>query len=557
MMGNRFIKPNTGKRNGAHWMRQIAILSLCTSLSACIGGKEETVGTVGTIGHVTGFFGGVAADEPNAAIVGRDILSAGGSAADAAVAMYFALSVTLPSSASLGGGGVCIAHNSHGKKTETLDFLSPDNAVNSSGKPRVVAVPGGPRGLISLYSKMGKLKWAGLVAPGEKLARFGTRVSRAFAEDLKTAQKVVLADPQMRSVFAKPDGTLLKEGESFQQLKLAGLLSRLRVKGPGELYTGPFGMSFISEVKSVGGDLEFAELRDFLPTWRGVISIPYSLSFQYQFPDIKGPSSKTAAQMMAMLVHEDRFRETSVEQRPHLLAETGARAFADMHNWYDWKQGSKMPSNALISEQRTEQLMSMYQGGQSVPPAKQGGTGRPSDPTGTSFVTFDRQGNAVACSFTMNGLFGAGRMTPSTGVVLARTAEAGNSGYGSLSVMLMTNRLDSTLYYASAASGGWPAITAMVETTANATMNTDDSLAQAISKPRVHPGGGRGVTYLENITGKEPVEKALISRQHKVEQVGGMGLVHAMFCPTGIREKDVSCSIQTDPRGLGLAMDSN
>jgi len=62
----------------------------------------------GQVGFIQENFGGVVSDEPRSALVGRDVLSAGGTAVDAAVATYFAMAVTYPGAATLGGGGICV-----------------------------------------------------------------------------------------------------------------------------------------------------------------------------------------------------------------------------------------------------------------------------------------------------------------------------------------------------------------------------------------------------------------------------------------------------------------
>ena len=152
---------------------------------------EET--NLGQIGLIEGFLGGVAADEPRAALIGRDVLSAGGSAADAATAVYFALAVTLPSSASLGGGGVCLVHDTPSARTEAIRFLARRPADVPPGTARPSAVPGNPRGFFALHSKYGVLRWEQVVAPAEGLARFGTPVSRALARDLKQVGTALLA----------------------------------------------------------------------------------------------------------------------------------------------------------------------------------------------------------------------------------------------------------------------------------------------------------------------------------------------------------------------------
>ena len=79
----------------------VVLLSVVTIVLAACGGPRPPVGQ---IGNVSGFLGVVATDEPNAALVARDALSAGGSAVDAAVAAFFMLSVTYPAGAGVGGG---------------------------------------------------------------------------------------------------------------------------------------------------------------------------------------------------------------------------------------------------------------------------------------------------------------------------------------------------------------------------------------------------------------------------------------------------------------------
>ena len=150
-------------RAGRRPVSLAAAWTLALALAACAGGPS------GQVLEVEGFGGLAAADEPYAATVGRDILGKGGTAADAAVAMYFTMAVTLPSRAGLGGGGVCIAFDQEAEEAQIIDFL-----------PRVTpgggVIPGNARGMAVLHAQHGSQRWQYLLRRPENLGRWETDV---------------------------------------------------------------------------------------------------------------------------------------------------------------------------------------------------------------------------------------------------------------------------------------------------------------------------------------------------------------------------------------------
>ncbi|MFQ5765284.1 MAG: gamma-glutamyltransferase [Rhodospirillales bacterium] len=519
--------------------------------------KGEDESQRGTIGFVQGFLGGVAADEPRAALIGRDILSAGGTAADAAVAVSFALSVTLPSSASLGGGGLCVVHDAKAEKTETLDFQAgvPKRIPATATQP--TAVPGNVRGLAALHAKYGRLPWAQLVSPAESMARFGNQVSRALARDLQSVSPAMLADPEMRKILSRgKGGGIIREGDFFKQLDLSAVLGRLRARGAGDFYTGPLARQLVNAVTEAGGSLSVEDLRGYVPRWGPTLKIRHIKSTTFHFPMAASPSGILAAQMMGMLLENDEWEDATPAERAHLMAETAARAFAGRERWLRQDGTSAVDPVSLVSGDRIENLVAEIQTRRrpTINAANVHPVETTASPAGTGFVVADREGSAVACALTLNNLFGAGRVAPGMGIILAALPGLRGRGPDSLAAVLLVNNVHNVFYYAAAGSGGAVAPSALVAVTTGALLGkVEEDLEMALAAKRVHHGGAPDLTYYEQGLGAAIVND-LARRGHRLKPIPAMGLVNAILCPAGVpQEGDMTCANRTDPRGFGLA----
>ncbi len=154
----------------------------------------------------------IATDAAAATTAGAAALRAGGTAGDAAAAAALALTVALPSSASLHAGGVCLIYDAGAKSMHRLEFTGPLATAHAAR---------------TIHGVLGALPWPRAAAPAAVLARFGVAVSPALAEQLAHAD-VLLGDAQALSVFMSPRRQLLAPGELLRQPALADTLDRLR-----------------------------------------------------------------------------------------------------------------------------------------------------------------------------------------------------------------------------------------------------------------------------------------------------------------------------------------
>jgi gamma-glutamyltranspeptidase/glutathione hydrolase len=338
-----------------------------------------------------GFQGLVVAPEPQAALVGQQVLADGGDAADAAVAMGLALSVTLPSRVGLGGAGACLAfvpgpHAPDGGVPQAVLFTPQAAAVpaaDTAAADRPAALPLLPRGLYLLHARYGHLPFEGLVAPAEELARFGTPASRALVRDLDVVAGPLFADPAARAVFG-PDGRPLKVGALLREPELAATLGRIRVAGVGDFYQGALARLVVSGSAEAGGPIAADALRRALPS----LAAPLVVNFDHDRVAFLPPPADgglAAAAAFQTLAHD-----------PRALAQAATRALAAAAAW---RQGGITPQAVLAGN-----------------PAA---AGLPPLPASATFLAVDRAGGAVACATTMDNLFGTGRMVPGLGFLLA------------------------------------------------------------------------------------------------------------------------------------------
>ena len=352
--------------------------------NAVLGGTPTPSGTPG---FVRGFLGGVATEEPVAAAIARDVLSGGGNAADAAVAAAFALTVTLPSRVGLGGGGACIVFDARRNDPEALVFLPGARAGIPPNADRPAALPLMARGLFAVQARMPRGRpFEELISPAEQLARFGAPMSRALHADILAVQAPLFADPQVRAVFAGADGRPVAVGDRFQNPALGGTLTALRVAGVGDLHQGTLARRVEEASGQIGaGTMSVAELRAALPQVIRPVFVEGRAGDRIAFlpPPADGGLAAAAA-----------FRALQAGQT---LEQAQARAMAV----------------AAASRQRGGDPLAL------LAEADLPGSMPGSFPASAGLMVFDREGNAVTCAFTMNNLFGTGRMAPGMGFLMA------------------------------------------------------------------------------------------------------------------------------------------
>jgi len=527
----------------------MAAMLLCFALAGCADGRGDSLAMRRLPQSGDYIFGAIVSDEPSATIAARSILIEGGTAADAAVGLYFALAVTAPSVASIGGGGVCLVHNPVSGKVDVLDFLAPATAHPMPGA-RPLAIPTAVRGMAALHGRYGRLPWDRVLLEAEKLSRSGFTVTRQLAGDLQRAGDRILADPGARREFSDSDGRHVRVGDPVRRIELGSVIGQIRGRGAGAFYSGPLADRVIEGARRAGGSLSAEEMRAYLPKWRLAVSTYFGRDQMH----VAGPpaiAGLVAAQMWQMLVADKRYINAAADERWHLVVETARRALATGGRLRELAMDDSEIASRHLSEERIRELMADYDPAAAGPP---NGMGAPAAVSaGSGFTVVDGSGMAVVCTVTPYTLFGIGRMAPGTGIFHAPAPSYG-SGPDSLGLMMVTRPSRKTVSMAVATGGSFAGATAMAHLAAQIILERLP-LAKAIAGVRVHPDPA-GSRVLAEAGAKDAHIDALSRRGHLVQRDQVLGRLNAVYCPKGLPaadEDESDCNAAADPRGGGLS----
>ncbi|GBE95158.1 gamma-glutamyltransferase 1 [Nostoc cycadae WK-1] len=391
------------------------------------------------------------------------MLRQGGNAVDAAVATTFAISVVEPFSAGIGGGGFLLLHSEKTGEMKALDFRerAPVKAtrnmyLDAQGKVRpnasvngylAVATPGTVAGMYEVHRRYGKLPWKEVVKPAIALAKNGFILSKQLTwrsiQVYENRKPVILQNSAARGIFTR-NGEFYQPGERLVQRDLARTLESI-AENPQSFYTGKIARAIASDMAQNHGLITLDDLKAYKPIWRNPLCGSFHKAKVCSMPP---PSSGGVHLLQILNIIGASDLQAWGWHHPnslHLMAEAMKIAYADRSQYLGDPDFVKVPVQALISpayakQRRQEINVDVAKPASEIKPVapetlKSFGqvsnqivplpnkllrlqATRYESPETSHICVVDEQHNAVSLTFTINLGFGAGVVTPGTGILL-------------------------------------------------------------------------------------------------------------------------------------------
>lgn len=526
----------------------------------------------------------VAAAHPLANQAGIQILRAGGSSLDAAIAMQMVLTLVEPQASGIGGGAFLLHWD--GRSIEAWDgretapaqadeqlFLQPDGRpmqfMQAAVGGRAVGVPGLLRMLEQAHRQHGRLPWGRLFEPAIQLAEKGFAVSPRLHSQLLAGAEHLQKDPLARALYYAPQGQPRPVGYRLRNPALAQVLRQVSQGGSDVFYRGPIAADMVQRVRKHAlnpGRLSEQDLVDYRPRQRTALCTDWRELWRVcGFPP---PSSGHLAimQMLGMLVHLPDLGMGLKDGLPspswlHDYTEVSRLAFADRAQYVadpDFVEPPAGDWRSLLTPDYLRQRAAL------VGPHSMGSAsaGQPAgwrsayapqlaqEEYGTSHLNVvDGQGRVVAMTSTIEAVWGAHLMsdggtglpggfllnnqltdfsflpTDAQGRPIANRVQAGKRPRSSMSPTLVFRRSDGAWVLSTGSPGG-PGIIHYTAKSLIGTLQWGLSPQQAIDLPNF--GSFNGPTLLEQGRFPRATLDALKARGHQVEEVPFVSGLHVL-----------------------------
>ncbi|MDA5132261.1 gamma-glutamyltransferase [Psychrobacter sp. ANT_H3] len=516
--------------------------------------------------------GMVATQEALASDIGLKILKDGGNAVDAAVAVGFALAVTLPRAGNIGGGGFMMVYDAKQGKTVALDYRekapssaardmyldSDGNAVSDLSRYHglAVGVPGTVAGLLKALEDHGTMSRGQVMAPAIALAENGIEVTAGLSESLEALSDRLQKWPSTKKIFFKPDGSAYQPGELLRQPELAKSLKLIAAKGNDGFYKGETARKLVKAVNEAGGNMSLQDLANY----QAIARVPVKGDYRgYEIVSMPPPSSGGIHIVQILNILEGYplkdYGQNSA-QTIHLMSEAMQLAYADRAEYLGDADFTDVPASGLTSQPYADKLRGLINPNKATPAATiKANNPLPyeSDQT-THFSIVDKDGNAVANTYTLNFSYGTGLVAEGTGILLnnemddfsakpgvpngygliggdANAVEANKRPLSSMSPTLVFK--DSKPYIVTGSPGGSRIITTVTQVISNV-IDHDMNIAEATHAPRIHDQWLPDEIRIEKALNIDTIKK-LESMGHKVSPQSAMGSTQSiMITPNGV-----------------------
>ncbi|QBG35613.1 gamma-glutamyltransferase [Litorilituus sediminis] len=520
---------------------------------------------------VIGRNGMVVSQSALASDVGAEILRQGGNAVDAAVAVGFALAVTLPRAGNLAGGGFMLVHLAKENKTLAINYreMAPKAAhrdlfLDDTGKVdhhkslqtlAASGVPGTVAGFDYALKHYGTMSLAQVLVPAIKLAQQGILVNDDMIRIMKKELPNLQANAETCRVFLAKNCQLPQVGEILVQSDLARTLSHIAQHGKASFYQGDIAKKIVAHMQSGNGLITMEDLAAYKveeePLMRGTYQ-------DYEIVTMPPPSSGGVhlIQMMNMLeqLPMDDVAQGSANLL-HLQTEISKRAYADRSKFLGDPDFVQMPLSGLLSKEYAKELVADISL-DALTRSKDIAHGEPQayeSPDTTHFSVMDSQGNVVSNTYTLNHYYGSSITIPGTGMLINNTMDdftakigVANS-YGlvggqanavagkkqPLSSMTPTIVFKAGKpFLATGTPGGSKIITSVFQQLVNI-LHYDMNVSEATNAPRTHHQWQPDILYVEQ--GISPDTLDILSKKgYQIELTRSLGSLQSIMFKDGV-----------------------